>query len=216
MVAIAIFAISCDQATEASNAVKDTANKAGETAKEMVKSPLAKFNGSYKIDAAKSKVTWVGKKVTGKHMGSVDIANGMLGFADGNINKGIITVDMTSISVTDLKAGEGKEDLEGHLKSADFFGVDTHKTAVFNVKSANMDGLKGVVSGDLVIKGKSNPAEINIDVDANMPIPSIIGTLTFDRTAYDIQYGSGKFFDDLGDKMINDEVSMKFNLALTK
>jgi hypothetical protein len=30
-------------------------------------------------------------------------------------------VDMTSMTVTDLKAGQGKEKLEGHLKADDFF-----------------------------------------------------------------------------------------------
>jgi hypothetical protein len=32
---------------------------------------------------------------------------------------------MASITVTDLKAGEGKEKLEGHLKSPDFFGTES-------------------------------------------------------------------------------------------
>jgi hypothetical protein len=34
-----------------------------------------------------------------------------------------------------------------------------------------------------------------------------------DRTEWDIKYGSGKFFQDLGDKMINDAFTVKFNIV---
>ena len=34
-----------------------------------------------------------------------------------------------------------------------------------------------------------------------------------DRTLYDIKYGSGKFFEGLGDKVIDDEFIIKFKIA---
>lgn len=42
---------------------------------------------------------------------------------------------MASITVTDLKAGEGKENLEGHLKADDFFGTAKFPTATLVFKT---------------------------------------------------------------------------------
>ena len=76
-----------------------------------------------KVDAAKSSITWVGKKVTGQHSGTINLKDGVLVFTKNKLKGGTINVDMSSIKVTDLKTGEGKEDLEGHLKADDFFGT---------------------------------------------------------------------------------------------
>ena len=37
--------------------------------------------------------------------------------------------------------------------------------------------------------------------------------ITIDRTKHDIKYGSGSFFDNLGDNMINDDFVLTVNLA---
>ena len=37
--------------------------------------------------------------------------------------------------------------------------------------------------------------------------------MKIDRTLYDIKYGSGKFFEGLGDKMIDDHFMIKFKIA---
>jgi hypothetical protein len=43
-----------------------------------------------------------------------------------------------------------------------------------------------------------------------------IGETEIDRTKYDIRYGSGKFFEDLGDKMIYDTFTVKFKVGAKK
>jgi polyisoprenoid-binding protein YceI len=117
---------------------------------------------------------------------------------------------MTTINTTDLKAGEGKENLDGHLKADDFFGVEKHKTAklVFTNISGKGKGLY-TVTADLTIKGITKPITFDITVKGN----TASTTLKVDRTKYDIKYGSGSFFSDLGDKTINDEFELKVNLA---
>ena len=82
-----------------------------------------------KINTSKSTIGWVGKKVTGEHSGVISFKDGVLNFKNGKLTGGTFTVDMTSLTVTDLKAGEGKEKLEGHLKADDFFGTAKHATA---------------------------------------------------------------------------------------
>ena len=70
----------------------------------------AKHNHSdLKINTKVSNVEWIGKKVTGQHSGSVSIKEGTLNLHDGHLSTGKIVINMTSITCTDLKPGEGAE-----------------------------------------------------------------------------------------------------------
>jgi polyisoprenoid-binding protein YceI len=162
-----------------------------------------------KVDAAKSKIEWVGKKVTGQHNGTVSIKEGSLVFKGTKLTGGTFTVDMNSITVTDLKAGEGKEKLEGHLKNADFFGTDKYPTSKLVFKKIADKG-NGVytVTADLTIKDKTLANTFDITVKGN----TATAKLVIDRTKFDIKYGSGSFFDNLGDKTINDNFDITATL----
>lgn len=161
-----------------------------------------------KVDVEKSKITWTGEKLTGSHEGTINLQEGYFEMESGKLVGGEFTADMSSINVTDLE-GDSKKKLEGHLNSDDFFGVKNHSTAKFTMKTVaeKSNGVYGV-SGDLTIKGKTNP----IAFDLNMTENTATTTLVIDRTKYDIRYGSGSFFDDLGDKTIYDEFTLDINL----
>jgi polyisoprenoid-binding protein YceI len=162
------------------------------------------------IDVASSSLKWTGKKVTGEHFGKIAFSKGNLDIKDGKIMAGEFIVDMTSIGCDDLE-GEWKDKLVGHLKNDDFFSVDKFKTSTLKIKSATQ--AKGDifnVVADLTIKDKTHPVKF----DMTKKDGKFAGKLVFDRTKYDIKYGSGKFFADLGDKMINDEVALDFTVAV--
>ena len=157
------------------------------------------------IKTGESTVNWKANKVTGSHEGTINFKEGALTFDGETLTGGTLTVDMTSINVTDLQAGKGKEKLEGHLHSEDFFGTANHGTATLVIKEAKKteDG-NYTATGDLTTKGATNPITFNLT-------PSEGGMNTsvkVDRTKYDIKYGSGSFFDNLGDKAINDEFTL--------
>ena len=163
---------------------------------------------SFEIDTKASKVYWTGKKVSGEHTGYLHIDAGTVSVKNDKVVGADVKLDMNSIECTDL-SGEWKDKLVGHLKSDDFFSVEKFPTAVFKITEVKGDK----VVGDLTIKGITHqvifPAKVK--VDGNTVIAS--GTATIDRTKYDIKYGSGKFFSDLGDRMINDEFEIKFELT---
>jgi len=163
-----------------------------------------------KIDVSKSKIEWIGKKVTGQHSGTVKFQDGVLGFKGGKLSGGSFTIDMNSINDTDLQAGQGKEKLEGHLKADDFFGVEKFPTAAIAFKTIAPKG-KNVytVTADLTIKGKTNPVSFDLAVGAN----SATTKFNIDRTKYDIKYGSGSFFQNLGDKTIDDNFEVNVTLV---
>ena len=162
-----------------------------------------------KIDVSKSTVKWVGKKVTGQHEGTINLKDGFLVFKGKKLNGGTFTVDQTSIEVTDLKAGQGKEKLEGHLKADDFFGTDTYATSklVFKKITSKPNGVY-TITGDLTIKEVTAP----ITFDLTLKGTNATTTLKIDRTKYGIKYGSGSFFDNLGDKAISDEFELTVSL----
>jgi polyisoprenoid-binding protein YceI len=155
-----------------------------------------------------STVAWKGYKVTGSHHGTINLSEGNLIFNGDTLSGGSFTVDMTSLVDNDLE-GEWKGKLEGHLKSDDFFGVATHPTAslVFtSVKASSKNSYD--VTADLTIKGITNPINFTLAVYGN----KANATLKVDRAKYDVRYGSGSFFDNLGDKTIYDEFDLVVDL----
>ena len=164
-----------------------------------------------KVDAAKSSINWLAKKVTGQHEGTVNLKEGNLIFKGKKVVGGNFTVDMTSMTTTDLKAGQGKEKLDGHLKSEDFFGTEKFPTStlVFKTIATKSAGVY-TVTADLTIKGITDSVTFDLATTANTASANV----KINRTKFGIKYGSGSFFDNLGDKAIADEfdltVALKF------
>ena len=163
------------------------------------------------IDTEKSILKWKGEKVSGEHFGKIKFKEGKLDYtAKGQPRSGEFIVDMQSITIEDLE-GEWAQKFIDHMKSDDFFSTAKHKTArlVINKVSERKPNVLRF-EGELSIKGRSNP----VSFDAKRKGENFEGRLVFDRTKYQIRYGSGSFFKDLGDKMIYDDVTLDFELAL--
>lgn len=162
-----------------------------------------------KVNADKSTIAWVGKKVTGQHNGTINLADGTLVFKGAVLKGGNFTVDMTSINTTDLQAGKGKEKLDGHLKAEDFFGVEKYPTAklVFTNISGKGNGVYRITA-DLTIKAITAPVTFELIVKDNTATTKF----EIDRTKYDIKYKSKNFFENLGDNIISDDFELSVNL----
>jgi polyisoprenoid-binding protein YceI len=161
-----------------------------------------------KIDAAASTIEWVGKKVTGQHNGTVNFKDGALVFKANKLKGGTFTVNMTSLTATDL-SGEYQGKLNGHLKADDFFGTEKFPTATLvfkkiGTKSANVY----TVTADLTIKGITQPVVFDMTVNGNTATTAF----NVDRTKYGIKYNSKSFFESIGDKAIYDEFELKVAL----
>ncbi|MBT8281442.1 MAG: YceI family protein [Muriicola sp.] len=160
------------------------------------------------VKTDESSVMWKAYKVTGSHTGLIQLTAGELTFDEDVLVGGNFTVDMTSLIATDLEGGS-KAKLEGHLKSDDFFGVSNHpsSTLVFtNVKANGKNSYE--VTGDLTIKGITKPITFDVSIYGN----KATATAKIDRAEYNVRYGSGSFFDNLGDKTIYDEFDLVVDL----
>lgn len=170
--------------------------------------------GTHKVDAAKSTVNWKGEKVTGEHVGNIAIQSGDLNFKDGKLVGGEFVIDMNSIETTDL-TGEYKGKLEGHLKSDDFFGVATYPNAMLKITKVKATDKKGSyeVTADLTIKNITKSISFTTTIIEAEGVMHANSNIVIDRSEYDVKYGSGSFFDDLGDKTIYDEFTLTVNLV---
>ena len=166
--------------------------------------------GSYNLLADSSKFSWLGTELTTKtHFGSLRAQSGNLKIDKGGEVVGNIIIDMQSILVEDLK-GRSKEVLENHLKSDDFFGTENFPTATLEFRSLNRNDNDGgqIFNGNLTIKGITNEVEFSAKLIKQTPLLHAVGKLVFDRSKYNVRFRSGSFFDDLGDKLILDEIEV--------
>lgn len=169
------------------------------------------------IDPAGSKLVWTGKKITGQHHGSIDVKSGTIGWGENGLVQAEVTIDMTSITDLDMER-EYAAELEAQLRSTDFFNTAEFRTAAF--KTTRVDPIPGVeagkpnysITGDLSIKGITHPVTFDVMAWKEKKGIRAAGTIAFDRTLYGIKYRSGKFYDTLGDKMIEDMVQLTFDV----
>ncbi|CAL2091090.1 YceI family protein [Tenacibaculum sp. 190524A05c] len=180
---------------------------------EKVTNPISSFN----VNVAESTVTWKGAHPVGEgHNGTVSIEKGVFNVENGTVKAGEFTLDMNTINCADLE-GEKKAGLEGHLKAADFFDVAKFPSAKFVIASSEVKEGKLHITGNLTIK----------DVTKSITIPATLTeegndvtlkseTFGVDRTDFGVQYKSGKFFDNLKDKAINDIIEFSFDIKARK
>jgi polyisoprenoid-binding protein YceI len=168
---------------------------------------------TYKVDASQSTLTWIGKKVTGSHNGTIALQSGSLSFDGKNLSGGNFVINMTTI-----KDADKSERLEGHLKADDFFGTDKFATSTFVIKKVVAAGKQVNVTGDLTIKGITNSITFpaNVVWNADGSVTAVAEKVVVDRTKYGIKYRSKGMFPDVGDKMIYDDFELSIKLVAKK
>ena len=174
------------------------------------KNKMAKF----KIQQTSSTVNWTGKKVLGLHTGSINIANGFIEMTDNNMLSGEIEIDMTTIVITDIEDKKTHDEFLAHLLNDDFFSVDKFKTAKLTIISATKIAINQFkIDGNLTIKDITHPVSFIATVEVFTDFLHSLGEIVIDRTLYNIRYGSGKFIDNLGNKLIYDDFVLQFKLV---
>ncbi|MFT3751049.1 MAG: YceI family protein [Agriterribacter sp.] len=205
--ALAILAVSCQQAPEAAKAEttekQEAASVAGAT--------------SYAIDTATSKVSWIGTKPVGKHHGDFKLSSGSLLIENSGVKGGSFVIDINSMKNYDLTDAETNGKLVGHLKSADFFDASRFPAAKFEITGveALQNDTAGThkISGNLTLKDSTKnvtfPAKITV-TDNNV---KAVANFNIDRTKWGLRYGNDQ---SLGDKFIRPEVNISLDIEAKK
>ena len=175
----------------------------------LISFPLISSAQTSILDIEKSSLKWTGKKITNSsHYGSLKFKSGEVNFAKDLISSGKFIVDMTTINVEDIK-GSGKSRLEGHLRSDDFFSVESYNEAILVINSSTNDGDVLKVLGTLTIKG----LESSVEFDMIKSGSSWTADLSFDRSKHNVRFRSGSFFENLGDNLILDDIVLNAKLS---
>jgi len=174
-------------------------------------------NDTLIVDLENSTINWIGRKVAGEHSGTLNLSDGFIIWDGKSITGGKITVDMNSIKNTDIESPKWKQKIEGHLKDEDFFHTDSFPHAILEIKRQTtiMDENKTIHEGviaDLTIRGITHEIKFPFILTQSKNILTGEGSVDIDRTLYNIQYKSGKFFDDLGDRLIYDDFTTQFRV----
>ena len=170
-----------------------------------------------RVNAENSTIKWIGSKVASSHEGTVNIQKGMLMIDHGTLVGGQFSIDMTSINNTDIESEEYRAKLNGHLKNKDFFNVEQFPLATITItKAVKGDDNSYKIIADLTIKGMTHPVTFAAVVTVKGLNVLATAKIKIDRTKWDIKYGSGSFFENLGDKMILDEIEFDVYLLSVK
>lgn len=213
--AFGLFIASCGGDDTQKAETKEAQDKAKATEKSV----------KYTVNADESTINWEGSKtlVDSKHYGTVDLNQGTFTVKGDNIESGNFVIDMTSIKNEDLEDEEKNQKLVGHLKSDDFFSVEDHPNATFEItqieaikKQKEGDDSTHKISGNLTIKGISKNISFNAKVHLSGDDLHLAAKFKIDRSNWDVRFGSTSFFDDLGDKAISDDIKLEVEVHASK
>ncbi|TND03917.1 MAG: YceI family protein [Bacteroidetes bacterium] len=173
-------------------------------------------SGNYAFENSNN-LLWTGKKPTGQHIGTIQLASGSLTIDSAGNAKGSFEIDMRTIVNTDVTDSTWNRKFVDHLKDTAFFAVNQYPTSKLDIISITpITKNNYMVKANLTVKGITNeinfPATITID-GANI---GVVADFQVDRSKWNVRYASKAFFSDLADKFVYDNFGIAFNLKGTK
>jgi polyisoprenoid-binding protein YceI len=120
--------------------------------------------GTWDIDPVHSEVGFtVRHMAVSKVRGRFDKFEGVVVTGEDPLSSTVTaTIDATSINTNN-------EQRDGHIKSADFFEVETYPTWTFATTGVKADGDDYLLTGDLTIKGATKPVTLKLELNGVGP-----------------------------------------------
>jgi polyisoprenoid-binding protein YceI len=169
------------------------------------------------IDTSRSEVGWAGKSVSDTHTGKVKFSKVNLMFQNGRLSGGNFEVDMSSITVEDIKDPQGVKDFIGHITTEDFFEVSKFPTATFKITDVkSIRDQEYLVTGDMTIKGITLPITFPASVTNEDHRYRLNANVQVDRTAFGIEYGASGKRGSAKDWFIYNEFVLTVNVLSEK
>ncbi len=158
--------------------------------------------GTWKIDPSHSEVGFTARHLMSKVRGLFEKFEGQI--VIGEVNTASATIDLNSINTRD-------EQRDGHLRSKDFFDVETTGPMSFTSTRVEEGGKGFLVTGDLNIKGVTRPVTLDVEYFGSETDPWGGTRAGFEGTAEISRKDFGVDFNipmDGGRLLIGDRVSI--------
>jgi len=172
---------------------------------------------TYKVDTEKSTLIWNGKKVAGEHLGTIKLKEGTLLLEGNKLKGGSFVIDMNTITCSDLSNPAYNTKLVTHLKSDDFFSVEKFPEATLEITKAlpEKDTIYKI-KGNITIKGITQAIEFPATITHTENRVKATAKVAVNRAKHNVRYGSGSFFANLGNKVIDDIFTLDVTLVANK
>ena len=172
---------------------------------------------TFTVDTEASLINWEGAKSFSddSHVGTIKLQGGQLFVEGENITGGEFTIDMNSITNTDIPSEEYKAKLEGHLKTGDFFEVEKFPTAKFTiakVEAVQDSTASHHITGNLMMKDSIKSITIPAMIEMTEgTISAKTPAFVIDRTQWNVMFHAG-ILGTAKDDIIRDEIGLQIDL----
>jgi polyisoprenoid-binding protein YceI len=177
---------------------------------------LSALSGTYTIDATHSRIGFVTRHaMVTKVRGSFNDFDGTatLNGADPSKSSARVVIQAASIDTRN-------EQRDGHLKSNDFFDMETYPTIEFVSTSARqVDGSTFELTGDLTIKGTTNPVTIPFTFDGVEKDPygnlrvGFEGSVVINRKDWGVTWNAPL---ESGGVLVGEKITLEFEVSAIK
>ena len=115
--------------------------------------------GTWTIDPVHSEVGFsVRHMMVSKVRGKFSVFSGDITTGENPLDSRVsATIDLSSIDT-------GNADRDNHIRSADFFDVDSHKTMTYRSMGVRVDGDDFILDGELTLKGVTKPVSLQLEL----------------------------------------------------
>lgn len=176
---------------------------------------LTDFNGTYVLDTAHTEIGF-----TARHA-MVTKVRGAFGEFKGSATTGAILADARiDVTIQAASVDTKNADRDNHLRSGDFFDVETYPTIRFSstsVEAANDDILR--VAGDLTIKDVTRPVVIDFEFEGSALDPfgnqrvGLSGKVDVNRKDFGLVWNAAL---ETGGVLVSENVTLTFEVSAIK
>ncbi|MDN5719329.1 MAG: YceI family protein [Corynebacterium sp.] len=173
------------------------------------------FAGSYTIDPAHSEIGFTARHaMVTKVRGSFTDFTGSATTEEG-LGNASISVEIQAGSLDTRNA-----DRDGHVKSADFFDVETYPTITFTSTGVEAEGDDHLlVTGDLTIKDVTKSVTVDFEFDGEVTDPwgnsrvGFEGSTEINRSDFGLTWNAPLKSDGV---LVSEKIKLNFDVSATK
>ena len=168
--------------------------------------------GDYEIDPGHTRLGFVARHAM------VTKVRGQFGAFEGTarIDEANPSASKVDLTIQVASVDTGSADRDGHLKSGDFFDVETYPTITFTSTEVKRDGSDWAVTGDLTIKDVTKPVTIEFEHTGSARDPfgnlrvGFEGETTINRKDWGLTWNAAL---ETGGVLVSEKIKLEFDIS---